>query len=149
MPSRRLLTALVVASLAVNLFLAGLLAGDWLMGRYGPPPFAPAINPSWMRHALGPDAERMVAPVMRRHMDEIREHIEATRRARRAVGAALTAEPFDRAALEDALARIRTQNAEAQAAFHGAFVDVADKLSPEQRAELAKESQRRRRPPPF
>ncbi len=146
MPSPRLIGAALVLSLVVNLFLAGLVAGDWLMGRIGPPPLAPTMNLSWMRHALGPDAEPMIEPAMRRHHGSIRQHVESMRMARREVRAALVAQPFDRAALEGALARMRTQGMEAQTAFHGVLIDVASTLTAEQRQELAKESQRRRRP---
>ena len=145
-PSPRLLGVIVVISLAVNLFLAGLVGGDWIMGRPGPPPFGPTMNFTWMRHALGPEAMPMIEPVMQRHRESMHRQVEGLRAQRREVGLALTAEPFERARLEGALARMRTQAMEAQTTFHGAFVDAVSNLTPEQRQELAKESQRRRRP---
>jgi uncharacterized membrane protein len=146
--SRRQFGIILIVSLAANLFLAGLVAGDWIMGRVGPrPPFGPATNFGWMRHAIGSDAEKIIEPVMQQHRDAMRRQMEGVRATRRDVGAALTAEPFDRARLESALARLRSQAAEAQTAFHGTFVDVVSNLTPEQRAALAKESQRRRRGP--
>jgi len=146
MPSQRVLGIAVVASLALNLFLGGLMAGDWLRGRTAPPPFAPMMSFSSMRHALGHDAKPMVESVMRQHHESIRRHIDDVRTARRDVAAAIGAEPFDRAQLETALARMRAEVGQAQTAFHGAFADVVGNLTPEQRQQLAKESQRRRRP---
>ncbi|MFO1189599.1 MAG: periplasmic heavy metal sensor [Alphaproteobacteria bacterium] len=146
LPSRRVLGIAVVASLALNLFLGGLMAGDWLMGRTAPPPFAPMMSFSSMRHALGHDARPMVEAVMHQHHESIQHQIDAVRTARRDVAAALSAEPFDRAQLETALARMRAEVGQAQTAFHGAFVDVVSNLTLDQRQQLAKESQRRRRP---
>jgi uncharacterized membrane protein len=146
MPSPRFMGVIVLVSLAANLFLAGLLAGDWLRGRFNPPPYAASMNFSAMRHALGPEAGAVIEPVMRQHREMMHRQVDAVRAARREVGAALAAEPFDRTRLEESLSRMRGRGMEAQAAFHAVFVDVVAGLTLDQRQELARESQRRRRP---
>jgi len=57
--------------------------------------------------------------------------------ARRAVREALVAEPFQPQALEAALAKLRGETDETQAALHRALVQMATELSPEERRRLA------------
>jgi hypothetical protein len=60
-------------------------------------------------------------------------------KARDTVRVALEHEPLDRAALEQALATLRTQSGRGQELTHQAIVDAAVRATPEQRRELANE----------
>jgi uncharacterized membrane protein len=123
--TRNLILALA-ASVLVNVFLCGLLAGRFLRR---------AARPT------GPDAVEIDAAPMRgvwRRRDALlRPRGEAVGAARRAVRDALVAEPFNAEAMESALAGLRTQTDAAQIALHRALVDSARELSLEDRRRLA------------
>jgi hypothetical protein len=80
----------------------------------------PAVGEAWKRHGV----------VLRQR----RQSVDA---ARMAVHDALVAEPFRPETLETALAKLRAETAETQAAFHAALVQIARDLGPEARRRLA------------
>jgi hypothetical protein len=81
---------------------------------------APAIGEKWNRHGA--------------LLGQRREAVDA---ARMAVRDALVAEPFKPESLEAALAKLRAETAETQAAFHAALVQIVRELGPEARHRLA------------
>jgi uncharacterized membrane protein len=72
----------------------------------------------------------------REHGDELREKRRAIGEARRTAREALEKEPFDRAALESALAALRKETGASQEIMHRAIVEAATKGSPEERKKL-------------
>jgi len=115
-------------SVILNVFFLGIWAGRTLVHREprGPHAFDVAM-----------DASTPMRRVWRNHEASLRPKGEAVRAARRAVRDALVAEPFDAAALESALARLRTETNGAQVALHAALVEAARELGPEERRHLA------------
>ncbi|MBY0351401.1 periplasmic heavy metal sensor [Tabrizicola sp.] len=108
--SRRLKIALV-ASVALNLAVAGLVLGAWLgngphMGMPRDMSFGPFSN------ALNEADRRALRSELIGRAGEFRASREATRAEFAALLAALRTEPFDLAAMKAALAAIETRNAE-------------------------------------
>jgi uncharacterized membrane protein len=80
---------------------------------------------------------RAMRGVWKRHDAMLRPRSEALEASRRKVTEALLAEPFQPAALETALSQLRAETDGAQRALHGALVDSARDLSPEERRQMA------------
>lgn len=165
--AKRLAIALAT-SLALNLFLVGFVAARALWGRgafdgreyhgrehHGGEHHAGEDHADEHHgHFFGPrglagDASGGARQAMRRVLEERKDAFRQQRRslhaARGAVSEAFAAEPFDRAALERALAELRAQTAESQRIMHESLIEVAPELSPEQRARLAKHALGRER----
>jgi uncharacterized membrane protein len=130
----------LVVSLGLNLFLGGVMLGrgfgqsadGWGLGEHGV-----RVNIERILKAL-PDADRRIA---RARFADRREAIAgkfaALREARRAVGAAMGAEPFEAAVLATAFATVRERTGDVQASLQAIVVEVAPELSPEARAIIA------------
>ncbi len=148
--SRRWAIALV-ASLAFNLFLGGMMAASW--GLRGGLRDAATANPFavfWARDSLGKPAGAMLRRVWGTHAAEFRPRLREMRAARRHVSERLAADDFDRAALTEALADLRAKTLASQGAMHAALIDLAGELTVEERRDLAEAGRRRhhRQPPP-
>jgi uncharacterized membrane protein len=128
----------VLGSLAVNFFIAGVLISSWAFGGPGNP--IDRFNGERFRNQS--QSDRMVRQITERHAGEIRPHIQAVNEASRAVSEALAADPFDEQVLADALSTLRISTLESQAAMHDAMVESVREMSPAQRRELAAESRR-------
>lgn len=124
-PRRWLILGL--ASLVLNLFLIGFLAG---------------------RHAFGPGGCGMRgfkrddhAPFSRRIPDtervRLKEKLEGVREAREQVRNVLLQEPYSAPQLEAALTRLRERSAELQLDMHRQLLETAGHLSVQQRRRLA------------
>lgn len=136
---RRWLGAALVASLAINLFLVGLLAGGWLAQRPDAA-FNPAAGPGFMPHmirSLPPQAREAAIERFAERRGALRSQMLELRQARRAVYQALTAEEFDRGTLEVALTDLRRQAFDLQAGLHAGIVAVAGELADEDRQAMA------------
>ena len=151
----------LVLSLVVTLLLVGFVAGR--MSGFGPPPgFGPDPTTGFFR-LLGflPDERRAaITPELRKQMTVLLPVLRKMRGDQREVLETLTAEPFDPAALETALADLRTTLSAAQVSSHHSFVEMAKSLTPDERKSLARamrrspykhgmgrDSDRRERPP--
>ena len=134
MNTRWLLIALGV-SLALNLALAGFLAGR----AAGPPPFLrpspasfdPTVGLGRLLRFLPEDRRSEVLGGIARH--DIRKSLASVRRTQRALARHLSREPFDEQALAATLGRFRDQFAASQAASHAAFAAAAARLTPAER----------------
>jgi uncharacterized membrane protein len=133
----------LVVSLIVNLLLAGFVAGR--LSGFGPPPgFGPDPTTGFFR-LLGflPDDRRSaITPELRKQMSTLMPVLRKMRGDQHDVFETLTAEPFDPAALEAALADLRTNLTAAQIASHHSFVEMAKSLTPEERKSLARAMRR-------
>lgn len=154
--TKRLSIALAV-SVALNLFGAGFLVSRALHREHGPrmphmpPPAQELVDVSPFmgpRGLLGSGAEPRLLPhvreVMRAHGDGLRQDRGALHERRRAVEDALRAEPFDDAALSQALGSLRQSTLAAQERMHTALVELAKKLPAEDRQRLARHGPRGR-----
>jgi hypothetical protein len=125
--TRKLAIALAV-SVALNLFVLGFGAARMLGrdGRMHEPRAEQQFRDrgEWGPRGPGPHMFDMMGP----RSGAMREHVNALRQAQRAVATALTADPFERPALEAALAQLRQRQSAAAEASHAALCDLAQKL---------------------
>ena len=149
----RLVAVALFVSVAVNLFLGGLMVGRWLDPRHPHPPprmereTREGAPPGWMRRALGPEGATALEEAWQSHAPAIEPLREELRRSREAVSAALAAEPFDPDVYAGALDGMRASNARLHTAIQAVMVDVARQLTPEQRravVERGREWERRK-----
>jgi uncharacterized membrane protein len=127
--STKIYAIALAISVALNVFFVGFWAARsvrrWHQRRatdsfYGTVDRVPTVGESWKRHGV-----------------VLRQRREAVDAARLAVRDALAAEPFRPEALDAALARLRAETVETQAAFHTALVQIVRDLGPEARHRLA------------
>lgn len=164
MMTRKTLALALLASLAVNLFLAGVLTRTWsghadrcsARGDQHSPDQHPRHKPSEMgdrprakRDRGPPDLEllRQMIHIMGREdprvqqvLADSRKQMKASRKelaqARNQVLSALTADPYRSEALEGALLELRTHGQTLQEVAQNHVVALAEKLSTEERAQL-------------
>ena len=134
----------LTASLALNLFLAGLWIGGFAAdsgespfeARFRPAP--PVFSAQGILFAL-PEASREVArDILDEKSAQIRAAIEDLRAARRAVAATMAREPLDRAATNAALVELRGRTETVQSVLHGIVFEIAQDLDPADRERLAR-----------
>ena len=133
MNTRWLLIALGV-SLALNLALAGFLAGRAAgppFLRPSPASFDPTVGLGRLLRFLPEDRRSEVLHGIARR--DIRKSLASVRQTQRALARHLSREPFDEQALAATLNRFRDQFAASQAASHAAFVAAAGRLTPAER----------------
>lgn len=143
---RRYLGLALLASLGVNLFLVGILAGDWVRGRA----LATREPPAATTDARGGDTiargavQRLLAAVPEAQRPEVERRLGAHRRdiqranqqlreARERVQRVASADTLDRAELERAYAEQRERAAAVQKAIQVAAIDAIADLPPETR----------------
>lgn len=136
---KRLWIALAI-SMTLNLFALGFMSARLLHGRGGGHggPRGPFFGPRalLMDPELRGSMDGPMRGVIERHRESLRAQRQELRQARQAVHAALTAEPFDGEALEQALARLRQRTEQSQALMHAALVEIAPTLTHQQRERL-------------
>jgi len=139
------LSIALFASLALNLFLVGAVAGGFVVGHRirgggderpsagrGPPQLWRAGD------GLPPDQARAYRVALRDQGRAAREEMHAVRAARLEAWRALGQEPFDAKAAKARLAAIRAEEADARGQIEDSVVDFAVQLSPADRAGLAR-----------
>ncbi|QXT40958.1 periplasmic heavy metal sensor [Gymnodinialimonas ceratoperidinii] len=140
--SPRWLKILLALSLALNLAVAGMVAGAYLradpagnrggngiaLRTLGLGPFAQALSSE--------DREELSQRVQAAGI-EVREERRAVGHALRRIEQALRADPFDRAGAEAALESSRELVIALQASGHAALLDQIDTMDAAERAELA------------
>lgn len=128
----------LAASLALNLFLAGLIAGAAMLGtrlRERPPPRSESIDA--VRQSLDPeDADRLTAALRRTARDNA-PRVRALRAARREAEAAMKHPAYNPVAVGAAIARARTEELALRQAVDRTLIDFAGTLDPGERAALA------------
>lgn len=144
MSNRRIVTILLVCSLAINLLLVGGVVGHLMAG---PPRGGPGPMPhlGWIIRSLDEGRRESLR-------DDFREHVRASRPLRREVReaqqqfeATLGDPNMDPAELAEALDRIRDASLAYQEATHSEMARVLGLLEPEERARAAKFLTRRHR----
>ena len=131
-------TAVLVASLGANLFIAGFVVAQAARGdKIEAQPIAAAATPATPAATAAPAVRRVVE-----QNRALRPSLVAVRRANEAVTAALVAEPFDRTQLDAALEDLRGMTLASQSALHGTMLDAIAAMTPEQRRQFAEASRR-------
>lgn len=137
--SRRALIVALVVSVAMNLFLVGVIAGAL---RFAGPMHGPGLRPPgplWAAaDGLSPERRRAYRQALRGEVGGVGGKLFEARRARRAAWLSLSAEGFDPAAVAAALQRARTLEFAARGDVEGRVVAFAATLTPAERAILAK-----------
>lgn len=155
--SRRFLWIALIASLAVNLFVAGFVVANvahrgW--DRHRPPPRG-LIHLRAAFRTLDGDTRKTAREIWRARRPALRQRIETIRDAHRAFRAAVEKSDTDPAAVETAFQRLHEARGAAQAYVHQTIREIGDKLTPEQRLRFYKavferrfRRRHRRGPPP-
>lgn len=145
----RILGVLLAVSLAINVFILGFIAARaWQRSAQGPDGGGQRRAPTTLFHAdrvLGETSPGKLKWLSKEQREELVPRWRALREARREAEQALRAQPFERAAFERALERVRGETVNTQSALHGLLVGLADGMTPEQRAELARLNWQHRR----
>ncbi|MGE0119859.1 MAG: periplasmic heavy metal sensor [Dongiaceae bacterium] len=150
MTARRWITVLggvLLVSLALNLFLGGIIAGRGLSQRGG---FDWQMTPAKLKLGLervsrslpSADAELLEASFESQRAD-ITQRFQALQEARRTVGAALRAEPYDPTAFAAAYEAMQARSQGLQAAIHGVIKESVAQFSVEGRTAVAERRWRR------
>jgi uncharacterized membrane protein len=127
------------ASLAVNLFCIGLIAGRFTSHRDRPQAaFEDDLGPrGFLKRSGLRESGPEVKQILRARREQLKSNMRSLGQSREQVRAALKAEPFDAPAAAAAFARSREVSGQMQADMHNALLDVSSKLSPAQRRRMA------------
>ena len=145
MQTSRWLIGGLVLSVVVNLLLVGFVLGR--LSGFAPPPTIgpdPTVGFFRMLGFLSDDRRDAIVPDLRKQMGDLMPTLRKVRGDQRAVFDALTTDPFDPAALDAALAGLRANLTAAEVASHHSFVELAKRLTPAERKELARAMHRPR-----
>ncbi len=126
-------------SIALNLFLAGALAGFWIGSDPAPPRPGNGVEYSlaeFVRDLPG-ESRLRIADALDDNGAEVARRIGALTRARARVARALGAEPYDPASVRRAFTALRQSTRDVQASMHNIVSQVTDGLGPQDRARLA------------
>ncbi|MCK6449595.1 MAG: periplasmic heavy metal sensor [Alphaproteobacteria bacterium] len=146
------------ASLVLNLFLIGLIAGGWahhrhglgwivgMPGERGAPRFAGGPPIRQAVQSLPEADQRVFKETMGALRPEIGREQQAIRRLRERATEAVRAEPFDRAGFLAAMAELRQKQLGIQTRVHAGTADALSKLSAESRGQFADQFKPRPRP---
>ncbi len=140
----------LIASLAVNLAVAGLVAGAYFRGDGNRPPeerLARDLGGAPFIRALPKEDQRAVLRRIWRNRDTVREGRASLRKRLGTLMTVLAADTFDRARVEDLLAEQRAQMGARQSLGEAAFLDHFETLSQAERVayvESLRKSLRRR-----
>jgi uncharacterized membrane protein len=137
-PRRRGVLIALIASLAINVFLAGWIAASFVQGRPAGPRAMPAgpgapFNLMRARLALEPAARAKVDAVWRDVRPEMRARAQAARAARQELQRQFAAEPLDPAKLDAAIAEVRRAGDQLSAVLLATMGKTARALSAAER----------------
>ena len=130
--SHRALTGLLIASLAVNLLLAGLIIGHMVRSDGGR-----ELPLAWVFKEVSPEIREKVRPIIRPQIGEILAERRAVRRQERELRRLLKSETLTREELEAALSDMRVATHQFNEKLHGIGVDVLMSLDTAERAAAA------------
>ncbi len=149
---------LLIGSLALNLFLVGLLVGGWAGGVriLGPvmiqgraPLFGGAEMDLRQVASMLPEQSRTkLREIMRDAFPEMRPALREGRQARLEINRALQAKPFDVASLGAAFEQSRDADQRVRTLFHETFLEFVGTLDDQEREFLYQAIKNTRREPP-
>jgi len=123
--------AIVILSLAGNLVLGATVAGMTLQRHFHP--FSVAMKKI---KALPPDERKAVHLIARQEAPQLRQSLKAARESRQALAAYIAGPDYNRAEAQRRFDDLRTKTAQSQLLAETMFLDMADKLPPQDRAKL-------------
>ncbi len=123
-----------IVSLCINMLLAGVMIGGRWHG--GPGPHWGFGGGRFMAD-IPEEARPLIKQVFESHKSEFDAEREAVEQARLKVAELLKADPIDRPQLDQALSELLQRTQSMQRFGHQVLVDVAEKLPPDMRREMA------------
>jgi uncharacterized membrane protein len=137
----RRLRQLLIGSFAVNLLVIGAVAGTAIGGWHGGSPRATSSNTEdyglWsFAKELPTDRRKAVRKTIRAERDVLQPMYIEIEDRRIAAARVLTAEPFDRAAFQQALDRLAESENKLKQTALGVVLKTSDSLSPDERKAL-------------
>jgi uncharacterized membrane protein len=136
--------AVLIVSLCINLLLAGaMVGGQWHDG----PRRGPFLGGPIMR-SVPEDARPLVKEVFDAHKAEFDTHRDAIQQARQNVAELLKADTIDQAQLNQAMNELLQQSQTMRQFGYGVMVEIAQKLPPDVRREMAEKWAKDRFGPP-
>jgi uncharacterized membrane protein len=124
------------ASIALNVFLVALIVAHLVGHIHGEKRLRPTMRIDSLAATLPPaDGDKLRAALQARK--DIAAAIDDFHAAQDKVRAALRAQPFDEAALRQAMAEVQARHRTVELAIHDLIAGVAGQLSPEGRAKIA------------
>ena len=140
----------LIVSLAVNLFLAGIVGMRYWREHFRPQPDRAMMGPvGRITQGLPESGRAKVRATMDAKREQYREQGREFRRARSEAMQALAAEPFDRAKVDAAFAEARRRADSMSAIMQTALIEASAQLTPEERKafrERLADRERERRP---
>ncbi len=140
----RWLAAALAVSLIVNLVLIGFMAGRFSAGSLHRHGFDPMLGMRASTRFLSEERREELKPLLSQFR-EARPTLRRLRGAQRTLLDAITADPFEREPLEQALAGFRSDLLAGQEAGHAAFVNLIESLTPEEREAMLERLRNHRR----
>jgi uncharacterized membrane protein len=138
--TRRLLVLLAI-SIGLNLLLAGL----WIGARWSEPRHGPGLKFGGVRDGREGRFPPAFSQAIEGRRDDLAARRQAVAEARLTARSILEREPLDRAALENALERLRRETEGSQQVVHQALIDAAARAPKESRRELGRVLSQRHR----
>lgn len=129
---------LLVASLALNLLVFGIVAAAGIKHGWGPPPGAQQATLLRFARTLPAERKNEIWTAIRPELRSVRPHWRALRKARAEMRTALSAEPFDAARYRQAHDHLLEVETNLRKALHPVFDNVASLLTPQERHEFAR-----------
>ena len=139
------LWGIVLVSLALNLFLGGLVAGRWLGGGHphggfrsaNPTDIVMPFNPRHFIRSLPDERRKEIIKLLKGRTGDVRRAFQAVGEQRMEIIAALEAEPFDAARLDAAFTDTRGRFDVAVGTIHGVILSLVADLTPDERKLMA------------
>lgn len=140
---------ILVVSLALNLFLAGILVGDYLRPRPGPGGAPrPVAFTEWVMQNLSPESRPQVEPLLVGLDGVMMKGLQDRDAQFQRLRDLIAAEPFDQGAVDNVLAELPEQRLESEREQWRWTSDLLKAVSPADRAVLVNIFFRRPGPPP-
>jgi uncharacterized membrane protein len=130
-------SVILVLSLAVNLFFAGMFVARHVFGpSHGPEAMMARLIGELGAHLADPDRATLQR-VFAAHETEIKERSAQAMHSRAAIREAMVAEPFDPAALTEAVEQAAARDVAMRRAVERMLLEAATQVSADGRAKLA------------
>ena len=134
----------LIGSLALNLLFIGAVVGMGFKHHHGPGSHrGPHFSLFGLTRVLPDDRRKEVVDILKAQHDEMRPMRGELQKARYAAAESLAAEPFDRAAVENAIAVVAEKERALRQATLDTFLSQAARLSADERRQLSERWRKR------
>ncbi|MCK5720170.1 MAG: periplasmic heavy metal sensor [Thiomargarita sp.] len=138
---QRLFAIVLISSLALNLFIGGILIGGYFQGHPPPHPMRPNLH--WMIQSLPEKSKIKIRPLMQAFRPNMFSQMQGIKEARQAVHRKLTAVNFNKESLSQALEHLRQEMGTMQQRMHGQLIEIAGLLDAKERQQLSEATHRK------